>query len=164
MQNLILKCVVRWKTSIEPAILYLQAETSKKMLSSKEELQFNISELSGTIVKQGYLVKQVNTVFEDHWEARKEQLVQLSGEGMCYMSMAIGLCPAEYILPAIAKWGVFGYKHTSYEACCSGRINWIFHTCWVYSERHKTTTKSFTQTPPELLQSHQVSGSTVPLV
>lgn len=49
---------------MEPSFPSLQAESSNKSISSKEELQFNISELSGTIVKQGFLVKQVNTVFE----------------------------------------------------------------------------------------------------
>lgn len=49
---------------MEPSFPYLQAESSKKNINSKEELQFNISELSGTIVKQGFLVKQVNTAFE----------------------------------------------------------------------------------------------------
>uniref|UniRef100_A0A8V0ZCR2 Pleckstrin 2 n=1 Tax=Gallus gallus TaxID=9031 RepID=A0A8V0ZCR2_CHICK len=49
--------------------LYMFAETSKKMLSSKEELQFNISELSGTIVKQGYLVKQGHK--RKNWKVRK---------------------------------------------------------------------------------------------
>uniref|UniRef100_A0A669Q5X0 Pleckstrin 2 n=1 Tax=Phasianus colchicus TaxID=9054 RepID=A0A669Q5X0_PHACC len=49
--------------------LYMFAETGKKMLSSKEELQFNISELSGTIVKQGYLVKQGHK--RKNWKVRK---------------------------------------------------------------------------------------------
>lgn len=49
---------------MEPSFPSWQAESSNKSISSKEELQFNISELSGTIVKQGFLVKQVNTVFE----------------------------------------------------------------------------------------------------
>lgn len=56
---------------MEPSFLCLQAESSKKMLSSKEELQFNISELSGTIVKQGFLVKQVNTIFETSLRSKK---------------------------------------------------------------------------------------------
>lgn len=56
---------------MEPSFLCLQAESSKKMLSSKEELQFNISELSGMIVKQGFLVKQVNTVFEPSLWSKK---------------------------------------------------------------------------------------------
>jgi len=49
---------------VEPSFAYSQAESSKKNISSKEDLQFNISELSGTIVKQGFLVKQVNMIFE----------------------------------------------------------------------------------------------------
>uniref|UniRef100_U3J560 Pleckstrin 2 n=1 Tax=Anas platyrhynchos platyrhynchos TaxID=8840 RepID=U3J560_ANAPP len=49
--------------------LYMFAESSKKMLSSKEELQFNISELSGMIVKQGFLVKQGHK--RKNWKVRK---------------------------------------------------------------------------------------------
>lgn len=64
MQKFVLKCVFRLKRKVEPSFPCLQAESSRKNISSKEELQFNISELSGTIVKQGFLVKQVNTAFE----------------------------------------------------------------------------------------------------
>ncbi|EMP40958.1 Pleckstrin-2 [Chelonia mydas] len=38
--------------------LYMFAESYKRKLSSREELHLHILELSGTIVKQGYLVKQ----------------------------------------------------------------------------------------------------------
>uniref|UniRef100_A0A8B9QSR1 Pleckstrin 2 n=1 Tax=Anas platyrhynchos TaxID=8839 RepID=A0A8B9QSR1_ANAPL len=54
---------------LRPSFLCLQAESSKKMLSSKEELQFNISELSGMIVKQGFLVKQGHK--RKNWKVRK---------------------------------------------------------------------------------------------
>uniref|UniRef100_A0A8C6ZBW7 Pleckstrin 2 n=1 Tax=Nothoprocta perdicaria TaxID=30464 RepID=A0A8C6ZBW7_NOTPE len=40
-----------------------------EMISSKEDLQFNISELSGTIVKQGYLVKQGHK--RKNWKVRR---------------------------------------------------------------------------------------------
>ncbi|NXK79320.1 PLEK2 protein, partial [Amazona guildingii] len=49
--------------------LYMFAESSKKNISSKEELQFNISELSGTIVKQGFLVKQGHK--RKNWKVRR---------------------------------------------------------------------------------------------
>lgn len=143
---------------MKPSILFLQAETGKKMLNSKEELQFNISELSGTIVKQGYLVKQVNIVFELSLGSKKKDSWYSSVENECYRSTAVELCPTEWILPTIMKWRVSGYKYINYGTCCSGRINWIFCTCWVYTERHKATIKSPTQIPPELLQSHQVDS------
>ncbi|KAM6359779.1 pleckstrin-2 isoform 3-T3 [Alca torda] len=46
-----------------------EAENSNKNISSKEELQFNIAELSGTIVKQGFLVKQGHK--RKNWKVRK---------------------------------------------------------------------------------------------
>ncbi|XP_062433031.1 pleckstrin-2 isoform X4 [Rhea pennata] len=49
--------------------LYMFAENYKKKISSKEDLQFNISELSGTIVKQGYLVKQGHK--RKNWKVRR---------------------------------------------------------------------------------------------
>ncbi|NWX86487.1 PLEK2 protein, partial [Nothoprocta ornata] len=49
--------------------LYMFAESYKKKISSKEDLQFNISELSGTIVKQGYLVKQGHK--RKNWKVRR---------------------------------------------------------------------------------------------
>lgn len=49
--------------------LYMFAESSKKNTSSREEVQFNISELSGTIVKQGFLVKQGHK--RKNWKVRK---------------------------------------------------------------------------------------------
>ncbi|XP_026705113.1 pleckstrin-2 [Athene cunicularia] len=49
--------------------LYMFAESSKKNTSSKEELQFNISELRGTIVKQGFLVKQGHK--RKNWKVRR---------------------------------------------------------------------------------------------
>lgn len=54
----------RLKRKVGLSFSYLQAESSKKNTSSKEDVHFNISELSGTIVKQGFLVKQVSTVLE----------------------------------------------------------------------------------------------------
>lgn len=64
MQNFIFKSLFRLKRKVELSFPYLQAESSKKNTSSKEEVHFNISELSGTIVKQGFLVKQVSIVLE----------------------------------------------------------------------------------------------------
>lgn len=78
MQNFVLESVFRLKRKVEPSFSYLQAESSKKKSSSKEELQFNISELRGTIVKQGFLVKQVNTVFEPSLETRKMTTLRAS--------------------------------------------------------------------------------------
>ncbi|NXJ59961.1 PLEK2 protein, partial [Rostratula benghalensis] len=49
--------------------LYMFAETNNKNISSKEELQFNMVELSGTIVKQGFLVKQGHK--RKNWKVRK---------------------------------------------------------------------------------------------
>lgn len=59
---------------MELSFPYLQAESSKKNTSSKEEVPFNISELSGTIVKQGFLVKQVSIVLEPALGNKKEFL------------------------------------------------------------------------------------------
>lgn len=64
MQNFVLKSLFRLKRKVEMSFPYLQAESSKKNTSSKEEVHFNISELSGKIVKQGFLVKQVSIVLE----------------------------------------------------------------------------------------------------
>uniref|UniRef100_A0A8C8R9H8 Pleckstrin-2 n=1 Tax=Pelusios castaneus TaxID=367368 RepID=A0A8C8R9H8_9SAUR len=49
--------------------LYTFAESFKKKVSSKEELHLNILELSGTIVKQGYLVKQGHK--RKNWKVRR---------------------------------------------------------------------------------------------
>uniref|UniRef100_K7G280 Pleckstrin 2 n=1 Tax=Pelodiscus sinensis TaxID=13735 RepID=K7G280_PELSI len=45
------------------------AESSKRKLSSKEELSLHILELSGTIIKQGYLVKQGHK--RKNWKVRR---------------------------------------------------------------------------------------------
>uniref|UniRef100_A0A8C5TTD8 Pleckstrin 2 n=1 Tax=Malurus cyaneus samueli TaxID=2593467 RepID=A0A8C5TTD8_9PASS len=49
--------------------MFVSDTSSKKNTSSKEEVQFNISELSGTIVKQGFLVKQGHK--RKNWKVRK---------------------------------------------------------------------------------------------
>ncbi|XP_020655833.2 pleckstrin-2 [Pogona vitticeps] len=49
--------------------LYLFAESYKKRVSSKEELHLNILELSGTIVKQGFLTKQGHK--RKNWKVRR---------------------------------------------------------------------------------------------
>lgn len=72
MQSFLLKSLLRLKAKVELSFPYLQAESSKKNTSSKEEVHFNISELSGTIVKQGFLMKQVSMVLEPALE-HKEQ-------------------------------------------------------------------------------------------
>ncbi|XP_073204491.1 pleckstrin-2 isoform X2 [Lepidochelys kempii] len=49
--------------------LYMFAESYKRKLSSREELHLHILELSGTIVKQGYLVKQGHK--RKNWKVRR---------------------------------------------------------------------------------------------
>ncbi|TFK15007.1 papilin [Platysternon megacephalum] len=49
--------------------LYTFAESYKRKLSSREELHLHILELSGTIVKQGYLVKQGHK--RKNWKVRR---------------------------------------------------------------------------------------------
>nr|XP_060618530.1 pleckstrin-2 [Anolis sagrei ordinatus] len=49
--------------------LYLFAESYKKKIISKEEIHLNILELSGTIVKQGFLIKQGHK--RKNWKVRR---------------------------------------------------------------------------------------------
>ncbi|XP_077178614.1 pleckstrin-2 isoform X1 [Paroedura picta] len=49
--------------------LYTFAESYRKKVSSKEELHLNILELSGTIVKQGFLIKQGHK--RKNWKVRR---------------------------------------------------------------------------------------------
>ncbi|XP_061467044.1 pleckstrin-2 [Rhineura floridana] len=49
--------------------LYTFAESYKKKVSSKEEIHLNILELSGTIVKQGFLIKQGHK--RKNWKVRR---------------------------------------------------------------------------------------------
>uniref|UniRef100_A0A8D0KXT7 Pleckstrin 2 n=1 Tax=Strix occidentalis caurina TaxID=311401 RepID=A0A8D0KXT7_STROC len=51
------------------ALYMFVSDSGKKNTSSKEELQFNISELRGTIVKQGFLVKQGHK--RKNWKVRR---------------------------------------------------------------------------------------------
>lgn len=45
-------------------LFLLQAESYKKKINTKEQLNINILELSGTILKQGFLIKQVTMTLE----------------------------------------------------------------------------------------------------
>lgn len=78
MQKIVLKRLFRLKRRVELSFPYLQAESSKKNTSSKEEVPFNISELSGTIVKQGFLVKQVSIVLEPALGNKKNTALRVS--------------------------------------------------------------------------------------
>ncbi|XP_042302473.1 pleckstrin-2 isoform X1 [Sceloporus undulatus] len=49
--------------------LYLFAESYKKKVISKEEIHLNILELSGTIIKQGFLIKQGHK--RKNWKVRR---------------------------------------------------------------------------------------------
>uniref|UniRef100_A0A8D2LZ43 Pleckstrin-2 n=2 Tax=Varanus komodoensis TaxID=61221 RepID=A0A8D2LZ43_VARKO len=49
--------------------LYIFTESCKKKISSKEEFHLNILELSGTVVKQGFLIKQGHK--RKNWKVRR---------------------------------------------------------------------------------------------
>lgn len=70
-------------------LLFLpQAESYKKKVNTKEYLSINILELSGTILKQGFLIKQVTmtSYFQTNHRVGMKQFLLLSSKALFEMA------------------------------------------------------------------------------